>query len=171
MNGLDRREEILNILKNSSQAISGTSLANELNVSRQLIVGDIALLRASGMDIISTPKGYILNNNESNENYIIRTIACRHSKDFIEDELNSIVDEGATVVNVIVEHSVYGQITGDLHVSSRRDVKAFINKLKLQDINPLAQLTDGIHLHTIKCRDEETYQEIIKSLKEKGYLY
>ena len=119
------------------------------------------------MDIISTPKGYILNNNESNENYIIRTIACRHSKDFIEDELNSIVDEGATVVNVIVEHSVYGQITGDLHVSSRRDVKAFINKLKLQDINPLAQLTDGIHLHTIKCRDEETYQEIIKSLKER----
>ncbi|HSQ90401.1 transcription repressor NadR [Romboutsia sp.] len=171
MNGLDRREEIINILKNASQAISGTNLANELNVSRQLIVGDIALLRAAGMDIISTPKGYILNNKESDENYIIRTIACRHSKDFIKDELNSIVDEGATVVNVIVEHSVYGQITADLHLSSRRDVKEFMKKLKVEDVNPLAQLTDGIHLHTIKCRDEETFEEVIKSLKEKGYLY
>ncbi len=171
MNGLERREEIIKILKNDTKAISGTNLANELNVSRQLIVGDIALLRASGLNIISTPKGYILDNKENNEGYIIKTIACKHSKNFIEDELNVIVDEGATVVNVIVEHGVYGQITGDLHVSSRRDVKDFMEKLKLEDTNPLSKLTDGIHLHTIRCRHEESFEEIVNILREKGYLY
>ncbi|MGL4913358.1 MAG: transcription repressor NadR [Romboutsia sp.] len=170
MKALDRREKIIDILRNSDQAKSGTNLANELNVSRQLIVGDIALLRASGKDIISTPKGYILNNN-SEDGYIVKTIACKHSKDLIEDELNLIVDEGSTIVNVIVEHSVYGQLTGDLHISSRRDVKDFMKKLNLVDINPLAELTDGVHLHTIKVKSEEAFEEVIKILKEKGYLY
>ena len=171
MKALDRREKIVHLLKNSSQAISGTNLANDLNVSRQLIVGDIALLRASGKDIISTPKGYILNNNHDEEGYIVKIIACKHSKDFIEDELNLIVDEGGTIVNVIVEHSVYGQLTGDLHISSRRDVKDFMKKLSLVDVNPLSELTDGIHLHTIKVKNEEVFEELVKILKEKGYLY
>lgn len=169
MNVLSRRENILDILKNSKQAISGTSLANKLNVSRQIIVGDIAVLKASGEDIISTSKGYILNDKKEND-YILKTIACKHSKDCIEDELNVIVDEGATVVNVMVEHCLYGQITGDLYLSSRRDVKEFMEKLKSDIANPLADLTDGIHLHTIKCRDEASFNEIIKILESKGYL-
>lgn len=170
MKALDRREKIIEILKNSKQEKSGTALANELNVSRQLIVGDIALLRASGKNIVSTPKGYILNDN-SQDGYILKTIACKHSKDLIEDELNLIVDEGASVVNVIVEHSAYGQLTGNLHISSRRDVKDFMKKLNSVDINPLAQLTDGVHFHTIKVKSEEVFEEVIKILKEKGYLY
>ncbi|MEG1311946.1 MAG: transcription repressor NadR [Romboutsia sp.] len=170
MNVLNRREKILDILKNSKQAINGTNLASELNVSRQVIVGDIAILKASGEDIISTSKGYILNDKEKSKNCIVKTIACKHSKDFIEDELNIIVDEGVTVVNVIIEHCVYGQITGDLYVSSRRDIKEFMEKLKLDMANPLSQLTDGIHLHTIKCRDEDSFNEVIKSLESKGYL-
>lgn len=170
MNVSDRREKILNILKKSNEAISGTNLAKDLDVSRQIIVGDIAILKAGGENIISTSRGYILNNDEENKNFILKTIACKHGKEEIEDELNIIVDEGSTVVNVVVEHEVYGQITGDLYLSSRRDVKDFIEKLKSDVVNPLAKLTDGIHLHTIKCKDEESFNEIIKSLGDKGYL-
>lgn len=168
MNVVQRRDKILNILKKSDKAISGTKLANELNVSRQIIVGDVAILKASGEDIISTARGYIL--NSKNDEYIEKTIVCKHGKDEIEDELNIIVDEGATVVNVVIEHGVYGQITGDLYLSSRRDVKDFINKLKEDKLNPLSELTEGIHLHTIKCKDEDIFKAVRKSLEEKGYL-
>lgn len=167
MNGSDRRLKILDILKNTQKAVSGSELSKILDVSRQVIVSDIALLRASGEEILSTPKGYIID-DKKNENYIYKTIACKHKKDFIEEELNLIVDEGATVVNVIVEHSVYGQITGDLHLASRRDIREFMKKLN-GDTTPLSQLTDGIHLHTIKCKDTETLESVISSLKEKGY--
>ena len=167
MNGSDRRLKILDILKNTQKAVSGSELSKILDVSRQVIVSDIALLRASGEEILSTPKGYIID-DKKNEDYIYKTIACKHKKDFIEEELNLIVDEGATVVNVIVEHSVYGQITGDLHLASRRDIREFMKKLN-GDTTPLSQLTDGIHLHTIKCKDTETLESVITSLKEKGY--
>lgn len=170
MNSIDRRNKIVEMIKTSTSPVSGTYIANTLNVSRQLVVGDVALLRASGLNIIATPKGYIINDMNSNEGYIIKTIACKHHKDLMEDELNTIVDEGATIVNVIVEHSVYGEITGDLHISSRRDVKEFISKVNSNNIHPLSDLTDGIHLHTIKCRDEETYNQVIDSLKIKNYL-
>lgn len=168
MNAKDRRNQILDILKNSTQAVNGSQLSKELRVSRQVIVSDVALIRASGIDIISTPKGYILNKN-LDDRYIVKTIACKHSRDCTEDELNLIVDEGATVVNVIVEHSVYGQLTGDLHLSSRRDVREFMKSLNENSVNPLSQLTDGIHLHTIKCENEDILNSVLNNLKEKGY--
>jgi uncharacterized protein len=168
MNANERRNQILNTLKSSKNPISGSYLSKKLDVSRQVIVSDVALLRASGVDIISTPKGYILSEDLNNK-YITKTIACKHPKDCIEDELNLIVDEGATVVNVIVEHSVYGQLTGDLHLSSRRDVREFVKNLNENFVNPLSQLTEGIHLHTIKCENEEILESVINALKEKGY--
>ena len=67
------------------------------------------------------------------------------------------------------EQQYYGQLTGNLHISSRRDVKSFIKNLENDSANPLSQLTDGIHLHTIKCENEEILQSVLKSLKEKGY--
>ncbi len=168
MNGSDRRVKILKILKNKQKSVSGSELSKILDVSRQVIVSDIALLRASGEEILSTHKGYIIG-NKKNENYIYQTISCKHKRDYIEDELNLIVDEGATVVNVIVEHSVYGQITCDLYLDCRRDVRAFIKKLN-GDTIPLSQLTDGIHSHTIKCKDREALESVISALKEKGYM-
>lgn len=169
MSGEERRLEILKLLNGSDKAISGSYISKVLGVSRQIIVGDIALLRASGKDIMSTPKGYILNGGKES-GYIIKTIACKHDKAYIEEELNIIVDEGAMIVNVIVEHDVYGQITGDLHLSSRRDVNDFMKKLNKETINPLSQLTDGIHLHTIKCKNEEMFENVIRQLKDNGYL-
>ncbi|GAA0711945.1 transcription repressor NadR [Paraclostridium ghonii] len=169
MSGSERREKIVKILKSLIKPVSGSYLSKVLDVSRQVIVSDVALIRASGIDIISTPKGYVLNEEEC-ESHLIKTIACKHSKECIEDELNSIVDEGATVMNVIVEHSVYGQLTGNLHLSSRRDIRGFIKKLEEDTVNPLSQLTDGVHLHTIKCDKEEALENVMRSLKEKGYL-
>ncbi|WP_250675835.1 transcription repressor NadR [Paraclostridium ghonii] len=169
MSGNERREKIIKILKSLIKPVSGSYLSKVLDVSRQVIVSDVALIRASGINIISTPKGYVLNEEEC-ENKFIKTIACKHSKECIEDELNVIVDEGATVVNVIVEHSVYGQLTANLHLSSRRDIREFIKKLGEDTVNPLSQLTDGVHLHTIKCDKEEVLENVMRSLKEKGYL-
>lgn len=169
MSGNERREKIIEILKSSTKAVSGSYLSKLLDVSRQVIVSDIALIRASGINIVSTPKGYVLN-EEQGEGYLIKTIACKHHKECIEDELNTIVDEGAIVMNVIVEHSVYGQLTGNLHVSSRRDVREFIKNLSKDIANPLSQLTDGVHLHTIKYEKEEVLESVINALKERGYL-
>ena len=60
MNGEDRREKIINILRSSSTPVAGVALAKELNVSRQVIVQDVALLRANGTAIFSTNRGYVL---------------------------------------------------------------------------------------------------------------
>jgi hypothetical protein len=170
MNSTERREKILSMIKKSKKPLSGSYIAKELNVSRQLIVGDVALLRASGSDIISTARGYIINDTKENDSFLFKTIACKHTKEDMEDELNIIVDEGATVIDVIIEHPVYGQLTGDLHLSSRRHVLDFIEKLKSKDSPMLSKLTQGIHLHTIKCESEEIYNNILTSLRKKGYL-
>ena len=61
MTGLDRREDIVAQIQKSTVPLSGTKLAAIYKVSRQVIVQDIALIRAAGYDIISTNRGYILN--------------------------------------------------------------------------------------------------------------
>lgn len=170
MNSNERRKKILFMIKHSKKPLSGSFIARELNVSRQLIVGDVALLRASGSDIISTARGYIINDTKENDNFLLKTIACKHTKEDMEDELNTIVDEGAVVMDVTIEHPVYGELTGDLHISSRRHVLDFIEKLNSKDSPMLSKLTHGIHLHTIKCEDQEMYNNVLKSLKIKGYL-
>ena len=51
MNGQLRREKIIDILSRSDTPVSGVALANQLNVSRQVIVQDIALIRAASYDV------------------------------------------------------------------------------------------------------------------------
>ncbi|OON98093.1 MAG: hypothetical protein ATN36_01490 [Epulopiscium sp. Nele67-Bin005] len=169
MTGPDRRELIITLLNEADGAISGGNLAKKLNVSRQIIVGDIALLRASGLPIVSTPKGYIFFSEPTN--YITRAIVCKHTENEIEDELNCFVDEGIIVTSVSVEHGVYGHLNGDLHISSRRDVKDFIKNLQESKTAPLATLTDGIHCHTIKCKNEAEFDKIKQILHDKNFLY
>ena len=62
MHAEERRETILKLLRQSAQPVSASTLAAQLSVSRQIIVGDIALLRAGGADILATPRGYCLQN-------------------------------------------------------------------------------------------------------------
>lgn len=60
MEGKERREKILEMLETAEEPISGGELAKKLSVSRQVIVQDIALLRAVNKNILSTARGYLL---------------------------------------------------------------------------------------------------------------
>ena len=163
-----RRDKVLQLIKQSEKPISATTLAKQFSVSRQIIVGDVALLRASGYDIIATPRGYIIPVEQKG---IQRKIVVQHEKQDMEDELYTIVDMGGKVLDVIVEHSIYGQIQGILDLKSRYDVDSFIENVKQHQAKPLSDLTFGIHIHTIECEDEQIYQNILDALKQKGYLY
>ena len=140
---MDRKEKIIEEIKKSNKPISASTLAKKLGVSRQIIVGDVALIRASGTNIIATPRGYILDSKQQNQTY---TIAVNHSQEQMADELYTIVDLGGCAIDVIVDHPVYGQLTGKLHLSSRYDVDQFIKKVNNNQAKPLSQLTDGLHL-------------------------
>ena len=149
MTGSKRREELINTIKSSTSPISGKTLAQLYDVSRQVIVQDIALLRTAGYDIISTN---------------------RHTDAQTEDELYSIVDLGGTVVNVMVNHRVYGHMEAPLGISSRLKVKAFIDDIKNGKSSPLKNITSNYHYHTVEADSEKTLDLIEKTLEEKGYL-
>ncbi len=165
---MDRKEKIIEEIKKSEKPVSASALAKKLGVSRQIIVGDVALIRASGTNIIATPRGYILDNHQLQHTY---TLAVKHTQEQLDDELYTIVDLGGSIIDVIVDHAIYGQLTGKLHLSSRYDVNQFLKKIKSDEAKPLSQLTNGLHLHTIQCQDQETYHRILTALDEKGYLF
>ena len=166
MTGSKRREELINTIKSSTSPISGKTLAQLYDVSRQVIVQDIALLRTAGYDIISTNRGYILNAPHT----ITRVFKVSHTDVQTEDELYSIVDLGGTVVNVMVNHRVYGHMEAPLGISSRLKVKAFIDDIKNGKSSPLKNITSNYHYHTVEADSEKTLDLIEKTLEEKGYL-
>lgn len=168
MDGNKRREKLIEILKASDKPISGGELSNLLSVSRQVIVQDIALLRASNIDIISTTKGYLLYQNKDVKYQ--RIIRVKHSTEDIEDELCTIVDNGGKVLDVHVIHEIYGQIVTDLIIRSRNDVYDFVKQVNEKRIVPLKELTAGTHHHTIEADSEETLDKIEEALRKKNYL-
>jgi len=169
MDGDKRREWIVGQLKNSAEPLSGTALAKSAGVSRQVIVQDIALLRATNKNILSTNKGYVIYQAEEHQRHT-RVIAVKHSDSEMLEELNIIVDAGARVLDVIIEHEVYGQITVDLLIESRRDVNEFIDKISTDRTKPLKELTNDYHYHTIDGTSKEILDEVEAALLEKGYL-
>ncbi|WP_278044672.1 transcription repressor NadR [Senegalia massiliensis] len=172
MNILDsnnRRKKILELLIKENNPIKGAIIAEKFNVSRQVIVQDIAILRAKGKKIMATPNGYMIIKYENN--FLEKTIVSVHKDDEnIEEELNIIVDLGAKVLDVIVEHPVYGEIKGQLMISSRKDVKDFIKNMKENNASTLATLTEGVHIHTIRVPNEDVFSQIKEKLKEKNFL-
>jgi hypothetical protein len=171
MDGSQRREEILKILKQSNSPVSASMIAKKFKVSRQVIVGDIALLRAANAEISATPRGYILADENNNSPFLKKTIACRHSYKNMAEELYAIVDNGCGIIDVIVEHAVYGQISAQLQIFSRFDADCFIKKLSNNNALPLCDLTEGVHLHTISCESEEAYKRVTEVLNDKGILF
>ena len=167
MEAASRRQAILDRLRTADRPVSASALAAGLNVSRQIIVGDIALLRAGGAEISATPRGYVLPRATDG---ITRTIACRHTLAQTGQELDILVDNGCTVLDVIVEHPVYGQITGQLQISSRYDVEQFLARIRDSDAAPLSMLTGGLHLHTLCCPNEDAYTRACAALKAAGLL-
>ena len=167
MEAASRRQAILDRLRTADRPVSASALAAGLNVSRQIIVGDIALLRAGGAEISATPRGYVLPRATDG---ITRTIACRHTLAQTGQELDILVDNGCTVLDVIVEHPVYGQLTGQLQISSRYDVEQFLARIRDSDATPLSMLTGGLHLHTLCCPNEDAYARACAALKAAGLL-
>lgn len=166
MDGKQRRETIIKILKNSNKPISGTELAKNLQVSRQIIVQDIALLRASNYDIYSTHKGYVLNDKSECK----RIFKVHHDDGDTEKELTLIVDLGGYVEDVFVYHKVYNIVKAPLNIASRRDVKNYMNSLSNGHSSLLKNVTSGYHYHTIIADSEEILDEIQKELQEAGFL-
>ena len=164
MNSEQRREKIISVLQMSDKPISATRFANEFSVTRQIIVADIALLRASGHHIRAEHKGYILEKSEGNS--LRKRIVVKHGKNEVTEELYAIVDNGGKVIDVIVQHSVYGKIVAELNLSSRYDVDLFVGHIKETDAKPLLLLTEGLHIHTISVQDEEAFQRILKQLDD-----
>lgn len=169
MNASERRAAVAGLLAQADGPVSATALAGRFGVSRQIIVGDIALLRASGADISATPRGYV-SSRPPQAQAAEHTLACVHDYADMGRELYTIVDNGGEAVDVIVEHPVYGQLTGVLQVRSRYDVDEFLRHVAEHAAKPLSDLTGGIHLHTVRCPDEETFRRVRDALEREGFL-
>ncbi|WP_086445146.1 transcription repressor NadR [Candidatus Enterococcus lemimoniae] len=170
MDGIKRREAILLQLETTEKPISASRFAKEFKVSRQIVVGDVALLRAAGYEIIATARGYLLERAEDQQG-IIRKIACQHSPAQTEDELLTIISLGGEVIDVIVEHPIYGELTGGLHIKIKKAITEFVENYEKNSTTLLSELTDGVHLHTIRCKDEVAFQQIKAALELKDILY
>ena len=169
MNAAQRRKVILERLTEANAPLSASVLAGELGVSRQIVVGDVALLRASGTQIDATPRGYQLHPAARGYTGIL---ACVHSTaDQMREELYTVVDQGGIVVDVAVENSLYGELRGNLNLASRYDVDNFIQQAKDTPEALLSRMTGGVHLHTLHCPDAESFDRIKKALEEKGIVY
>ena len=166
MTGLDRREDVILQIQRSTCPLSGTKLAALYHVSRQVIVQDMALLRAAGYDIISTNRGYILNTAKAAS----RVFKVQHTDEQLEDELCSIIDLGGMVKNVMINHRVYGHIEAELNIDSRRRVAEFMEDIHSGKSSPLKNITSNYHYHKILADREETLNLIEGMLREKGYL-
>jgi len=166
MSGEERRNLILQTIIDSKTPVSGTALAGKFNVSRQVIVQDIALIRANGKNVVSTNRGYILDDTDA----LRRVFKVIHSDEETEDELNLFVDHGAKVIDVFVYHKVYGVVSAEMNIKSRMDVKKYMESLKSGSSSLLKNVTSGYHYHTVEAESVEILDEIQECLWEKGYL-
>lgn len=170
LDGTARRTVVMEYLKTKSKPVSGTELAKHFGVSRQIIVQDIALLRAENRDILSTNKGYMLFHPQDKRNGCTAVIMVRHTAEQTLDEMQSIVDYGGCMLNVSIDHDLYGQIQVDLVINDLRDAEEFCHRMELSRSKPLKELTEGNHYHTIQAPSEKALELIKQELREKGIL-
>lgn len=169
MTAEQRRQEIYSHIASATSPVSASTLAKTFGVSRQIVVGDVAILRASGYDIASTPKGYMLADAESEG--VIKIFVCNHLPEQTEAELSAILYHGGEVIDVIVSHPVYGQISAPLNLKTQFDIAIFLQKVASEEAALLSDLTGGLHLHTVRCPDEASYKRIYATLDELGVIF
>lgn len=168
--GEERRTFILKALKEADKPITGGELASYTNVSRQVIVGDVTLLKARNEPIIATSQGYMFLPRVQKVKTFERIVASNHHPSETEKELLLLVDLGITVKDVKIEHPVYGDLTASIMVSNRKEVQQFIEKIQSTQATYLSELTDGYHLHTISALEEKTLDEAVVALRDAGFL-
>lgn len=162
----ERRKAILNILLSSKEPVSGSELAQKFDISRQIIVQDVAVMKAMGYEILSTSQGYVIRTSPLSE----RVFKVRHTTEQTEDELSCIVDLGGTVVDVFVWHKVYGKIEASLNIFSRMHIKQFLEGVRTGQSTELMHITGGYHYHTVRADSEAVLNRIEAALTERGYI-
>lgn len=163
-----RREKIIKVLTGNTDPVSGSALAKQFKVSRQVIVQDVAILRAKGYEIMATPQGYLLPQGAGAAEKAV--LAVKHAPLETESELNIMVDFGLKVVDVQVEHPIYGELKGYLMLESRQDVKRFVKRINIEGVSLLSSLTNGVHLHTVEYRRREDLEGARQTLRRNGFL-
>lgn len=166
MTGVERREKLLSMLAKSKEPIAGAEMAKRLSVSRQVIVQDIALLRAADNNIVSTNRGYVLLKPGKCE----RIFKVRHTAEEIEKELQIIVDNGGRILDVFVYHKIYGVVKAPMNIKTRNDIYEYVKTLSSGKSSPLLKITDNYHYHTVQADSEDILDNIQKDLEECGFL-
>lgn len=172
MKAIERRQAIQSVLEQATVPIKATELADQFSVSRQIIVGDIALLRAQNLEIIATNQGYVLASRMNQHAFggYRGMIACNHGADQAAEELSIIVNLGGVVEDVEVEHPVYGILKASLQIQSEYDIKVFSQQMKEHDGEMLSTLTNGIHTHTILTPTIKEFTAIKEALAQANIL-
>lgn len=166
MKAEDRRSEILSLLGNTESPVPANVLKERFDVSRQVIVQDIAILRANGYDITSTNRGYVLNVKAQ----ATRIFKCRHSFDELVEEGEMIISSGGKVEDIFVNHRIYGRISARLALYNRIHVEELYRSLVSGASKPLMSVTDGYHYHTVTAESESVLDEIENKLRGRGFL-
>ncbi|MCG7338921.1 transcription repressor NadR [Staphylococcus sp. ACRSN] len=164
-----RRSQILQLLKSSKQPISGKHLSERFEVSRQIIVKDISTLKSHNHTIHSTSRGYVID-YEPQGKHFKRTITCQHTQEQMAEELHIILDNGAMVDDVSIEHPLYGEIRKDLMIESHEDLHQFLQQMEKYQGKMLANLTNGLHIHTISAHTEKILDNAVRDLNEHHYI-
>lgn len=169
LTGDERRKNILTLIKQNETPISGSAIAKQMGVSRQVIVQDIALLRANKHDIVSTNRGYIINTIKEDELFK-KVFKVSHDDEQIRDELSCIINLSGKVLDVFVDHEVYGKISVDLNIFNNQDIDDFVLQMEDNQVTPLKNITKNYHYHTIQAPSTKLLELIEVELKEKGFL-
>ena len=170
MIGEERRSKILKKLMESEEPMSGAALAKAFRVSRQVIVQDIALMRAERHDIMSTNKGYLYRNGKLDTTFPKRVFFVKHTTEQVLEEFLTVIELGGRVLDVAVEHELYGQIRVELLIETEQDARDFVDRLARCRDNPLKVLTGDCHYHTVSAPSEKLLDLIEQELKTKGFM-
>lgn len=166
MTATERRQQLIAQLEQSTSPITATQLATQYQVTRQIIVSDIALLRAAGHDILATTRGYLLSQHATSNTPRYRAkIAFQHNTAEMTSEMRTIVAHGGHIETLEVEHPVYGMITVDLNIQTLYELEVFLAQFHQQQIELLSSLTKGIHLHQISCDNKQQFDDMMQALK------
>ena len=166
--GEERRKELIRTLRGANEPVLGSDLAQQFGVSRQVLVQDMAILRAAGTDIIATPRGYLLRNPAPLAHRDVLHVT--HGRDAMVDEMTVLVDLGIRILDIAVDHPVFGVLRADLYISSRQDIYELADRLDKSGAAPLFELTGGRHSHTVESPRPDLLERAREQLKQRGYL-
>lgn len=166
----ERKRQLLKLLSDTPRPLSGTELGQKLNITRQTVVQDIAILRARGEPIVATARGYLMASALLPSHYKT-LLAVKHGPEETEEELSLLLDLGLRVVDVQVDHPVYGEIRGMLMLDSREDLREWLREIRQKRARLLSELTGGIHLHTVEAPRADLLERARVALRERGFLF